>query len=254
MYGYGILNNHVPTLKATAMRGGSAPSPLLTSLFAVYKAESNANDSLATYNGIAQGGLTYSGGKSGNAFTFNGTNAYVSLPDNSLNFTGKFSYSFWIKSTDLTAGGGIIVGNVQFPRTPYGFAHGYEIGTGSGKCYFFFRSGTNIQYNHYTTNVVNNGNWNHIVVTYDPNDLTTGAKIYVNGTLNIQANTLGLVTPIGYSSPMKACIGARNHSGSAVNPLPSGTSIDELNAWSKELTSTEVTELYNAGTGKFYPY
>lgn len=29
LYGYGILNNHVPTLKATAMRGGSSYVPLL---------------------------------------------------------------------------------------------------------------------------------------------------------------------------------------------------------------------------------
>jgi len=253
LYGYGILNNHVPTLKATVMRGGSATSPLLTSLYAVYKAESNANDSLGTYNGTAQGGLTYSAGKSGNAFTFNGTNAYVSLPDNSLNFTSKFSYSFWAKSSDTT-NYGVVVGNMQSARTPFGFFHGYEISFDLGKYFFYFRSGTNIQYIHYTTGVVNNGNWNHIVITYDPNNLTTGAKIYVNGTLNIQSNTLGLVTPIGYSSPMKACIGARNHSGSAVNPLPNGTSIDELNAWNKELTSIEITELYNAGTGKFYPY
>ena len=240
------------SLNGIITAGKTVVSTLLNSLFAVYKAESNANDSLGVINGTAQGGLTYTTGKSGNAFAFNGTNAYVSLPDNSLNFTGKFSYSFWIKSNDLTAGGGIIVGNVQSPRNPYGFTHGYEIGTGSGKCYFFFRSGTNIQYNHYTTNVVNNGNWNHIVVTYDPTNITTGAKIYINGTLNIQAATIGV--PIGYSSPMKACIGARNQSGSPVNFLPNGTSIDELNAWNKELTSTEVTELYNSGLGKFYPY
>jgi hypothetical protein len=33
-----------------------------------------------------------------------------------------------------------------------------------------------------------------------------------------------------------------------------GSKVDELNIWNKELTATEVTELYNAGTGKFYPY
>ena len=52
-------------------------NPLNINLYAVYKAESNANDSLGTYNGTAQAGLTYSAGKSGNAFVFNGTNAFV---------------------------------------------------------------------------------------------------------------------------------------------------------------------------------
>ena len=65
-------------------------------LYAVYKAESNANDSLGTYNGTAVGGLTYSGGKSGNAFLFNGTNSFVSLNNNSMNFTGDYSLSCWV--------------------------------------------------------------------------------------------------------------------------------------------------------------
>ena len=59
--------------------GGVLPSTLLTNLYAVYKAENNANDSLGTYNGTAQGGLTYTTGKSGNAFVFNGVNADILL-------------------------------------------------------------------------------------------------------------------------------------------------------------------------------
>jgi hypothetical protein len=219
------------------------------------------NDAVGTNNGTRPAstltggvpGPSFTAGKIGKAFTFDGINDYVSLPDNSLNLTSKFSYSFWINSNDTTTGSKIVVGNVQSPRSIYGFFHGYEIGTGSGKYYFYFRNGFNILIFVETTNVVNNGNWNHIVVTYDPTNITTGAKIYVNGTLNIQANTLGTSNPIGYSSPMKPCIGARNHSGPPVNFLPNGTSLDALSAWNKELTQADVTELYNAGTGKQYP-
>jgi hypothetical protein len=221
----------------------------------------STNDSVGTNHGTRPSttltggvpGPSFTTGKIGKAFTFDGINDYVSLPDNSLNLTSKFSYSFWINSNDTTTGAKIVVGNVQSPRSIYSFFHGYEIGTGSGKYYFYFRSGFNLQIFVETTNVVNNGNWNHIVVTYDPTNLTTGAKIYVNGTLNIQGNTLGTSNPIGYSSPMKPCIGARNHSGSPVNFLPNGTSLDALSAWNKELTQADVTELYNAGTGKQYP-
>ena len=35
---------------------------------------------------------------------------------------------------------------------------------------------------------------------------------------------------------------------------PSDTKVDEFNIWNRQLTSTERTDLYNAGTGKFYPY
>ncbi len=221
---------------------------LKTSLYAAYNGESNTNDSFGSNNGTAVGGLTYTTGKIGQAFNFNGTNAYVSLPDDSLNFTNQFSYSFWIKSSDTT-NYGVVVGNVQSPRSSYSTFHGYEIGMDSGKFFLFFRNGYGNQYIYYTTNIVNNGNWNHIVVTYDPTNTTTGAKIYVNGTLDRQGATLN---PIGYSSPMKACIGARNHSGSPVNFLPSGTNLDALNIWSKELTASEVTDLYNSGNGSQY--
>jgi hypothetical protein len=72
-----------------------ASSSLKTSLFAAYNGESNANDSFGANNGTAQGGLTYGTGKIGNAFNGNGTNAYVSLPNNSWNFTGTFSINIW---------------------------------------------------------------------------------------------------------------------------------------------------------------
>jgi hypothetical protein len=52
---------------------------------------------------------------------------------------------------------------------------------------------------------------------------------------------------------MKPAIMARNPSGSYEYPLSSGSMLDEMNIWNKELTSTEITELYNIGTGKFYP-
>jgi len=264
---YGYLNGQVDALtiwnkKLTEAEilslyneGTGAEYPFSSQLLPSLKdATPNANNGTRPASTLTGGvpGPSFTTGKIGKAFTFDGINDYISLPDNSLNLTSKFSYSFWIKSSDTT-NYGVVVGNVQSTRSPYSTFHGYEISFDLGKYFFFFRSGYGNQYNHYTTNVVNNGNWNHIVVTYDPTNLTTGAKIYVNGTLNIQANTLGLGNPIGYSSPMKACIGARNHSGSPVNFLPNGTSLDALSAWNKELSATEITELYNAGTGKQYP-
>lgn len=242
------------------MKIGAAISTLLTSLYAVYKAESNANDSLATYNGTAQGGLTYSGGKSGNAFTFNGTNAYVSLPDDSLNISSVMSFSFWLK-TSATSGEGIIIGNMNNARSPYSFAHGFNIwfsnltGTGTGKIQLDWRSGANINKTITSTSSVNNNAWRHIAITYDTSNTTTGSKIYIDGVLDKSGQTLDATgtSSIHYTTPMKSCIGANNLSGTVSNYIPS-SSLDEVCIWNKVLTATEVTELYNAGTGKFYPY
>ena len=248
-YGYGIVNNHAPILKATAMRIGAAISSLLTGLYAVYKAESNANDSLGTYNGTAQGGLTYSGGKSGNAFVGNGTNAYVSLPDDSLNLTGQFSYSFWLKSSDTTDFT-VIIGNIQGARSPYSFAHGYQYWLEYGKIVTGYRDGNQSTNYRIESSSVADGTWKHIVITTDITNSSTGVKIYINGILNVSGTTPANLV---YTSPMKSCIGARNQSGAAEYFLSNGTSLDEINIWTKELTSTEVTELYNSGAGKFYP-
>ena len=48
-------------------------------------------------------------------------------------------------------------------------------------------------------------------------------------------------------------IGANRYNSTIYQEFFNGN-IDETNIWSKELTATEITELYNAGTGKFYPY
>lgn len=244
LYGYGILNNHVPTLRA-AMKGGSS-STLSTSLYAVYKAESNANDSLATYNGTAQGGLTYSGGKSGNAFTFNGTTAVVSLPNNSMNLTGDFSISCWVNMTS--------VGGVQVFLSTYQNIAGVEYG-------FIFRLINSFQFTFFNgasridTNASGGGSmltntWYHVVVTKTSSQI----KWYVNG---VADNVFNGTYNISYHPTSNvAAIGAlyKYDGTNTVQYMSNGSKIDELNVWEKELTATEVAELYNAGTGKFYPY
>ena len=88
-----ILANH----GIVSSSGGLSPSTLLTNLYAVYKAENNANDSLGIYNGTAQGGLTYTAGKSGDAFLGNNVNGYIALPTNSIDFNGtSFSVNAWV--------------------------------------------------------------------------------------------------------------------------------------------------------------
>ena len=99
---YSNVSSLLTSLYAVYNADTTGSSSLKTSLFAAYNGESNANDSFGANNGTAVGGLTYTTGKIGNAFTFNGSNAYVSLPDNSLNFTGDFSISLWVNLASLS--------------------------------------------------------------------------------------------------------------------------------------------------------
>ncbi len=239
----------MPTLKATAMRGGGVPSTLINNLYAVYKAESNANDSLGNYSGNAEGGLTYSTGKNGNAFTGNFTTAYVSLPNNSFNFTNDFSISMWINLTTIDiANNQELISNTDYNGSgDFGYRLTYRGATRFLRFIIYGASAVNLDT---AASSINGNVWNNIVVT---RKLGNRTRIYLNGVLST-SNT-SAVNPI-YTGTFAPAIGAYKTTTVPflTTLLTLNSKIDETNIWNRELTSTEVTELYNTGTGKFYPY
>jgi hypothetical protein len=241
-YGYGILNNHVPTLRATVMKGGSV-SPLNTGLYAVYKAENNANDSLGTNNGTSFGGVTYTTGKSGNAFTLNGTNSYVSLPNSSgqFNFTGDFTVSAWINVPGYSKNQFIFCNYAA--GSTYGYGWNFYLAT-NNRFQFELVNGSVIgQYT--TTTGVDANTWNHITVV---RKVGQTPKIYLNGVLLSGSYTLGNTSILpGYTGSTLCKIGALT---SGATTYFSDNKQDETIIWNRELTSTEVTELQ----AKYYPF
>ena len=211
------------------------------------------NDALNTYNGTAIGGLTYGVGKVGTAFNFNGTNAYVSLPNNSFNnLTGDFSVSFWMNlnnshPTDF----GMLFSNLQFP-VDYSTYYGFQIGFYNGQIYFTV--GSNTGNSTASTRLLSStlsgyiGTWVHVTCTHKQ---STGYKIYVNGSLNTSNN--GTYNPV-YTTNHTPSIGAQYSVNNSPNNLTYkiNGSIDALNIYQKELTQSEITELYNSGNGKQY--
>ena len=224
---------------------------LKTSLYAVYNGESNANDSFGSNNGTAVGGLTYTTGKIGNAFTFNGTNAYVSLPrtTNEFDFTGDFSISVWIKPTANSA-------NYKILQNFYGTSttnrYGYILYLQSGRVRFATYKGntgalsaSNIAQ---SSTVISSNTWYHIVIT---KTLGSALKMYINGvlqTLTVIEGDLSF-TPV-YSSLNQVNIGSTFNNGLRGDYF--NGQIDALNIWQKELTQSEITELYNSGNGAQY--
>ena len=231
----------------------TASPSLKTSLVASYNGEANANDSFGTNNGTAVGGLTYTTGKIGNAFSFNGTNAYVSLPNNSFNnLTGDFSVSFWMNlnnshPTDF----GMLFSNLQFP-VDYSTYYGFQIGFYNGQIYFTV--GSNTGNSTASTRLLSStlsgyiGTWVHVTCTHKQ---STGYKIYVNGSLNTSNN--GTYNPV-YTTNHTPSIGAQYSVNNSPNNLTYkiNGSVDALNIWQKELTASEVIELYNSGNGAQY--
>lgn len=254
MYYYRLISSMLKAVISTLSTGlyavykgeSSALASLTTSLYAVYKAESNANDSLGTYNGTAQGGLTYTTGKSGNAFTGNGTTGYVSLPNNTFKFTNDFSISVWTNFLGISANVQTILSNITDDGTyPYGYLLYYH--NQSLKFAIYNNSG-GVSLDYPISSLFNS--WNHVVIT---RKLSTGTKMYINGTL--VASNSNVQNP-NYHATMTPSIGAANYGPTYGNLVTyyivNGSKLDEMNIWNKELTATEVTDLYNTGNGKFY--
>jgi hypothetical protein len=229
---------------------GMSTSTLNESLFAVYKAESNANDSLGNYSGTPYGGLTYTTGKSGNAFVGNGTDAYVSLPNDSYNsLTGDFSISLWVNIVNTGGVQQALFTNFAYAGTAF---YGFAISNlGYTKFQIFDGSATPVTLQEPSANPY--GAWQHIVCTRKTG---SASKIYFNASLS--ASNASTVNPVYTTGNMRPSIAAQSYGPLFSNLVQyyagNGTKIDEVNIWNKELTSTEVTELYNSASGKFYPY
>ena len=193
-------------------------------------------------NATLMNGCTFGDGKIGKAFTFDGVNDYVSLPNNSLNLVNNYSINLWLyltssQSTTLLS----VFGND-------GFNKGFYIDITSLSSYTFrfvgFNNNSNVIALNGTGNLGYLNRWSMATLTVSG----TSVKIYLDGTL---ASSGEMSVPINYTSTTYPTLGAfRNGSGTPNSHLSNGTKIDGLSVWQKELTQAEVTELYNSGAGK----
>jgi len=218
-------------------------SPFLTNLYAVYKAESNTNDSLGVYNGTAVGGVTYTAGINGNAFNLNGTTGLISLPNGALSSLGtSFSYNLWVYIDQYNGS----ICTILNTYTDSGGNRGFytRIGSQALQTYAFNSSGTAI------INGAGGGSipiltWKMVTITFDGSNV----RSYVNGSI---VDTTAYSGTIAYGATTYPSFGALHYNAATYAYFVQGK-IDEVYVYTKKLSNAEITELYNAGTGKFYP-
>jgi hypothetical protein len=162
-----------------------------------------------------------------------------------MKFTGDFSYSLWFNLSTISGYQILISNYMNAAGNDYG---NYLIINPSGKLEFWgFAVSTN-SFAMASLTTFNTNTWYHVSVTKS----ASSVKIYVNGVLNI-TNSVGV--PIVYFSTMNPAIGSlyKWNGSSSTYFMSNGSKIDAVGIWNKELTSAEVTELYNSGNGKQYP-
>jgi len=215
---------------------------LTTGLQAYYKFE-DATDYYSTNTLTNNGSVAFNTGKISNAADFGSSNTtkYLTINSNLGIDGGISSIAGWVNITTAPASG-----------VDYSMISQYSLSANSDVMYsidywnnsgvltlVFSRNKVNLadESSSYTTTLTT-GVWYHVVLTYDGS-----IRGYLNGSL-----VAGPTTASGngnetaaYQTQIGAALGGFN--------LMSGL-VDEVGYWSKALSTTEITDLYNGGAGQ----
>ena len=223
-----------------------ASSPLLTNISAYWKLDGNSTDSASTNNGTDTA-ITYGNayGKINQGALYNGTTSNINL-GNVLGtvFVGAHSVSGWMYPT-----GGSYAELVG--KTTTNTSHPIDYYANLGTSLFFIAyigDGTSAMVAQTPNNKITLNAWNFVVVTYDGSGNRSGISIYINGvsqTLTLSGSTT--LTPVNGTD--STIIGSRSDAATTLTG-----NMDEVGIWSRVLTSSEVTQLYNSGAGIQYPF
>lgn len=208
----------------------------------------NASDSSPNANNLTNNGtVTYSTGKLANAAYFDGTSGmYFSRANASLTGlknTGDQTISLWAYFTNGSPASGTFYAMVSLEATSapaYNIGYGNEGGT--LRFQYVTSSGGGSQTAGRVSYTLSSGTWYHIVFTYKSS--TSGIEVFINGTSVGTATASAVKTADGNFQ-----IGKTSGFGNTMYGR-----LDEVNVWSRVLTSSEITQLYNSGSGIAYPY
>ncbi len=207
-----------------------------------------ANDDTGNGNvGAWQGtlGSQWTTGKLGYGGNFNGSNNAVAIPAKQWPQSG-FTASAWIKPTAL--GSLIMAAYCSGTCSPQGAYLQFGIFS-SGAVWSRIVQGVDSIYIERTTNsgAVAANQWSHVVMTWNGGTSNSSIAIYVNGAQSDTTNAgSGTFTAPYSGSNVPLWIGGQNYSGG--NSFFPGV-IDEVGIWNVALTGTQISTLYNSGSG-----
>jgi hypothetical protein len=215
---------------------------LTDNLEAYYKLDSAGitNDSHSTNTLTNTNSTPTTTGVLNEAADFNGATSNRSLNATlaGLNSATAASYSYWFKRSSTTHT--IAVGTRASDASCFA-----PIVWTDGNVYIDM--GTSI-YGQFTHGV-STGSWGHVVISFDGTQATNPnrLKCYINGS----AASMSYTGTIPANLPTNASQGAF-YIGLQKSTRQSTGQIDEVGVWSRALTGSEVTQLYNTGTPLAY--
>jgi hypothetical protein len=202
-------------------------------LVAFLQFDNDIADSWGEYHGIQYGNIGFELGKSGFALKMEG-DGFIEIPHHKAN---DFSIAFWLKTTQNEINNKSWFGNLHAVGLVDGGLAGNaaDFGTAMVGGKFAFSCGVPDQTT-ITDEIINNGQWQHLVATYSNESKIK--KVYLNGTC--KATGLSQSTHSKYSSGMLTIGKLRDHN--FLQGYFTGL-IDELMIFNRELSEYEVNEL-----------
>lgn len=217
-------------------------APSTSGMVSYWNMQGNSNDVFGSNNGTDTS-VSYSTsyGKVAQGASYNGTSGYSSM-GNVLGFeyNQPWSIAFWMYNK--TSG----VSNIISKQQGNGYYNGYGIGTqasGFPQIFLYNGAGGGGFQNNFPSAYTNT--WTFIVATYDGSDTNAGIKGYTNGSLVSLTNTQNVPLSISILSTTPFQLSGRGGTGN----LWTGY-LDEPLIYSRVLSSTEVSQLYNLGMGE----
>lgn len=226
------------------------PIPPPSGMVGWWTGDGNTNDLVGGNHGTLQNGATFAAGKVDQAFSFDGIDDRVAIPDSSdWNFgTGDFTIDFWEKSDSagsqrmhaLSFRPNYGVVNLEFNfDDPEGLP---EFGGQPSGLWVYWQSGGANRITVAPKGAFTDNNWHHIALTRQGTTFT----LYIDGALRGTTSYSGAINLSGSSLNS---IGADGNGGAPWKGL-----IDEVEIFNRALSQSEIQSIVNAGSaGKIKP-
>jgi hypothetical protein len=231
-----ILIVPLSALAATEISDGSVKG--------LYHLEDEVDSSGNGHTLTNTGSVTFPAGLLDNGASFSGSNDLSNSTADAFftTWANQLSLSAWVKFTDVTASNYMVLAqdasDYSGPQLRYRNISGHKK--------FIFEIDSNLSSLMVTTyqDGIVNGQWYHIVVTYDGGSDVSGLKIYFDGVLQTPNETSN--TSLGTFSTMSLVLGASNAGG---DPRHFSGMLDEVVLTNAVISSSTVTSLWNGGSG-----
>jgi hypothetical protein len=219
------------TLTGSGMISGVSTNcvPPAPGLVAWWPAEANAIDLAGTNHGTLRNGAAFVPGKVGHAFSFDGADDQVSIPESpaiNISQMPRWTITAWIKPATFTGQTWPTI----YSEGRWGASLGLSDGT--GKLESWINSGNQSV----STNSVPLNEWSHVALAYDG----TQRLFYINGVIAGTGSA-----PAVNADANGSAIGDVTHSpnSSRFNGL-----IDELDLYNRALSDLELRAIFTAGS------